>query len=613
MGTLLQLQNISKGYDGRVLLAGADLTIAERAKIGLIGRNGCGKSTLCRILTGQESPDAGDVVRHPILRLGYLQQQDPFLPGETVLAFLMRDTGRPDWRCGEVAWRFEFLRPDLDRPVTAISGGMQTRLKLAALMLHEPNLLILDEPTNFLDLRTQMLIEQFLKDFEGACLIVSHDRAFLNATCTRTVEVSRGKMTAFPGNVEAFLVRREECRVHDERFNAAVIAKRRQLQTFVDRNRVGAKTASRAQSKLKQMERLRIVEIVGAEKSARIRVPEVAARQGTALRCSNLAIGYGDLRVAEGIDLDIDAGGRIAVVGDNGQGKTTFLRTVTGSLPALAGSVFWGHGSDIGIYAQHVYTGLPEEATVLAYLRERAAPDVRAQTILDVAGGFLFAGPDVEKPVSVLSGGERARLCLAGLLLGGYTVLALDEPGTHLDVESLEALTEALAGYRGTVIFTSHDRRFVERLATGVIEVKDGRVVHCPGNFEAYRYRLEREVAEFSGPGSSAGGKAAAAPRLDTRKELARRRYELGREVVSAERQLARHESRMKELEARLVASADPDPVARLAGEMEALKAKIAAVEDRWLALQEECAALDEAARVEHAQQIESPHRPFRA
>jgi ATP-binding cassette, subfamily F, member 3 len=596
MAILLQLRNAFKAYGDRVLLDGADLAVPEGVKTGMIGRNGCGKSTLCRILIGEEELDAGEIVRHPSLALGYLRQHDPFLPGETVLDFLLRDTGKPDWRCGEVAWRFEFGREDLDRPVAALSGGLQTRVKLTALLLHEPNLLILDEPTNFLDLRTQMLLEQFLKAFPGACLIVSHDRVFLNATCTRTADLARGKLTAFSGNVEAYMERRRERREHDERHNAAVLAKRRQLKAFVDRNRAGANTASQAQSKLKQMERLRTVDIEGSEKTARIRVPSVEPRKGTALRCTNLAVGYPERRVAEGIDIDIDWGSRVAVVGDNGQGKTTFLRTVTGSLPALDGEVFWGHGSDIGIYAQHVYTGLPEESTVIEYLRDRAATEVSGQAILDVAGGFLFAGADIDKPVSVLSGGERARLCLAGLLLGGYTVLVLDEPVTHLDVESLEALADALAGYRGTILFTSHDRRFVERMATGVIEVDGGRIVHCPGNYETYLYRLAKEVEGFSGT-AAGGGKAAAAPApgRDERKERARRRYDLGRESVAAERQIARNEQRRKELESRLVDTDDAAEAARLGQELENVKRRLATAEEKWLALQDESAASEKA------------------
>src|SRR5262249_42323988 len=226
-----------------------------------IGRNGAGKSTLLRVLLGEEELDKGEIVCHPKLRLGYLRQHDPFLPGETVLEFLMRDSGQPDWKCGEVAGRFELKGAYLDGPLKSLSGGWQTRVKLAALLLHEPNLLLLDEPTNFLDLRTQILLEHFLRDFKEACLIVSHDRAFLGATCTQTLDLSRGKLTSFPGKVDAYLKSQREQRQHEERSNETILAKRRHLEDFIARNKARAATATLAKSKAKQLERLELTEI----------------------------------------------------------------------------------------------------------------------------------------------------------------------------------------------------------------------------------------------------------------------------------------------------------------------------------------------------------------
>src|SRR5207244_7684241 len=199
--TLLQITNACKSYGDQVLLDGAEATLSDNVKVGFIGRNGAGKSTLLRVLLGEEELDSGQVVRHPSLRLGYLRQHDPFLPGETALAFLARDSGQPDWKCGEVAGQFELKRAALEGPVAKLSGGWHTRVKLAALLLHDPNLLLLDEPTNFLDLRTQILLEHSLRNFREACLIVSHDRAFLAATCSHTLDLSRGKLTMFPGKI----------------------------------------------------------------------------------------------------------------------------------------------------------------------------------------------------------------------------------------------------------------------------------------------------------------------------------------------------------------------------------------------------------------------------
>src|SRR5437763_6288060 len=255
MASLLQITKAVKSYGEQVLLDGAEATISDNVKVGFIGRNGAGKSTLLRILLGEEELDSGEVIRHPSLRLGYLRQHDPFLPGETALEFLMRDSEQPDWRCGEVAGQFEIKGAYLDGPVSKLSGGWQTRLKLAALLLHEPNMLLLDEPTNFLDLRTQILLEHFLQNYRAACLIVSHDRAFLTATCTHTLDLSRGKLTTFPGTVDAFLVFQQEQREHAERSNVAITAKRRHLEEFIARNKARAATAQLAQSKSKALEK----------------------------------------------------------------------------------------------------------------------------------------------------------------------------------------------------------------------------------------------------------------------------------------------------------------------------------------------------------------------
>ena len=274
-------------------------------------------------------------------------------------------------------------------------------MKLAALLLHEPNLLLLDEPTNFLDLRTQILLEHFLQSHRSACLIVSHDRAFLGATCDHTLDLSRGKLTAFPGKVEAYLEYHQEKRVHEQRSNVAIQAKRRHLEDFIARNKARAATATLAKSKSKQLERLELNHIASDEPTARIRAPRVEPRRGPALRCRDLTIGYPEREIASDVQLEIDHGTRAAVVGDNGQGKTTFLRTLVDSLKPLAGEVRWGFGCQVGVYAQHVYTSLPQSQTVLAYLRQHAAQGKKEQEILEVAGAFLFQGAGIQANLSL--------------------------------------------------------------------------------------------------------------------------------------------------------------------------------------------------------------------
>ena len=403
------------------------------------------------------------------------------------------------------------------------------------------------------------------------------------------MELDRGKLTLFSGDVDLYLEHQQERREHDQRVNAATLSKRRQLETFIAKNRANANTASQARSKAKQLERLQLIEIEGAADTVRIALPEVEARQGTALRCSDLTIGYSNAEVASDINVEVVHGTRTAVVGDNGQGKTTFLRSITDSLPTLAGTVKWGFGCQLGEYAQHVYTGLPEEDSIQEYLERAAATGTRPQAILNMAGCFLFRGEDVKKKIRVLSGGERARLCLAGLLLGGHNVLILDEPGNHLDVETVEALADALNEFRGTVVFTSHDRHFMQRVATHVIEVRDGSVVEYQGDYEHYLYRVRKEISDGARVRAQArpsqhqkGG-----PTKSERKEKARRRHQLTKEIRSLERQIEKHEQRKREFEAQLLTAVEQAEVRRIRAALEAVEEKLQPIEQRWIELQE--------------------------
>jgi ATP-binding cassette subfamily F protein 3 len=594
MASLLQITKAYKSYGDQVLLDGAEATISDNIKMGFIGRNGAGKSTLLRILLGEEELDKGEVIRHPALRLGYLRQHDPFQPGESALDFLQRDSGQPEWKCGEVAGRFELKGTYLTGPISKLSGGWQTRVKLAALLLTEPNLLLLDEPTNFLDVRTQILLEHFLQDFRAGCLIVSHDRAFLSATCSHTLDLSRGKLTMFPGKVDAFLEFQKEKRLHEERSNETILAKRKHLEDFIARNKARAATATLARSKSKQLDRLELTDIAGDEPTASIRAPRVEPRKGPALRCRGLAIGYPERRIAEDVGLEIDHGSRAAVVGDNGQGKTTFLRTAVNSLPPLAGEVRWTYGCNVGVYAQHVYTSMPQNQTVLEYL-QRQGPGKKIQEVLEVAGSLLFRGPALEKPISVLSGGERARLCLAGLLLSAYNVLVLDEPGNHLDVDTVDALAEALAEYKGTVIFTSHDRSFTARVANCIIEVRDGRVTNYGGNYEAYLYKVNKEIEagerELASERAKLPPEVAKAPRPAPR-PVGRTEREVRKDLKNTEKAVAQLDEQKRAVNALYLQASDPAVSLRLHGELATVTTQLSEAEERWMQLQEELEAL---------------------
>ncbi len=488
----LQIEQIHKAYGAGIILDGAAATFTDEQKIGVIGRNGAGKSTLCRIITGEDRPDSGKITQSADLRISYLEQHDSFQDGETVLDFLMRTTGREHWECGEMAAKFQIKASLLETNIRKLSGGFQTRVKLAVMLLGQPNFLILDEPSNYLDLNTLILLENFLLKFKGGYLVVSHDREFLKRTCEYTLEVERGQLTLYPGDIEEYFEFKEEQMNQSVARNKNLEKKKDQLQTFIDRFRAKASTASRAKSKMKQLARMKTIEIAHPMSSVRIAIPPVDRRNGVAFSSDDLAIGYPEKKVSDKISIDIDRGQHVAVLGDNGQGKTTFLKTLAGEIPPLGGKFRWALGLKVAYYAQHVFGTLDPEIDIYTYLENQSAEGVKSQDILNLAGSFLFRGDDVRKKVKVLSGGERARLVLAGLLLTKSQALLLDEPTNHLDFETVEALARALKNFVGTIFFISHDRTFVNLLATNIIEVKNGSVKRYPGTYEDYVYHLER-------------------------------------------------------------------------------------------------------------------------
>jgi ATP-binding cassette subfamily F protein 3 len=566
MKTMIQIDKLHKSYGTRVLFEAADLVIADGARIGVIGRNGAGKSTLCRILVGEESADDGNVTLASELRLGHLRQDEPWQAGETVLGFLTRHSGREEWLAARLAARFQLKGPLLQEMIESLPGGFRTRVKLAAMLLDEPNFLVMDEPTNYLDLSTLILFERFLDDFTGGWLVVSHDREFIRRTCEETLEIEDGDCTLYPGDVHEYLEYKASMREQAIRFNQGIEAKKKHLERFINRFRAKASKATQAKSKMKQLSRLKSIEVAQPLSNVRIRVPRVPPRQGIAIRCEDLAIGYPGKRVAAGIRFEKERGKRVAILGDNGQGKTTLLRTMAGDLEPLGGSFRWGHEIEVGYYAQHVYGALDPERTILEHLSARADEGVTRQEVLDLAGNFLFRGEDVRKKIKVLSGGERARVCLASILLTRCDVLLLDEPTNHLDFETVEILAHSLRDYRGTIFFISHDRTFVNLLADAILEVRGGRVMPYPGSYGDFVARLEREADASDAPPKraihGAGGTACppgAAPEAKP-DDPARRAKEAAKRDIMKEREalrarIAAARERLKELDALQLAS----------------------------------------------------------
>ncbi|HOG24237.1 MAG TPA: ATP-binding cassette domain-containing protein, partial [Candidatus Omnitrophota bacterium] len=356
MTVLLQVNAVCKAYGASIILENASAAFGDDQKIGVIGRNGAGKSTLCRIITGHETADSGAIIKNSVLKLSYLEQHDSFRPEETVVDFLMRTTGSEHWECAQVSARFNITNEMLEAPVRSLPGGYQTRVKLSAMLLGDPNFLVLDEPSNYLDLNTLILLENFLLDFRGGFLVVSHDREFLKRTCDHTLEVEGGELTLYPGNIEEYFEFKGVQTAQIAAHNRGVEKKREQLQAFIDRFRAKASTASRAQSKMKQLSKLKTIEIAHPMSHVKIPIPPVESKAGIAFSCEGLTIGYPGKDVASGIEFEIDRGCRVAVLGDNGEGKTTLLRTMSGDLAPKRGSFRWGTGLKIAFYAQHVFS-----------------------------------------------------------------------------------------------------------------------------------------------------------------------------------------------------------------------------------------------------------------
>ncbi|MBX7058612.1 MAG: ABC-F family ATP-binding cassette domain-containing protein [Leptospirales bacterium] len=593
MKTLLQISRLKKSYGARLLFEDATVSFLEREKLAVIGRNGAGKSTLFRILTGQEDADAGEVIRSRNLRLAYLEQKDPFQPEETVLGFLQRYSGAEAWRCGKVAGRFALKGADLEKRIGDLPGGRQMRVKLSALLLGEPNLLLLDEPTNYLDLGTLLLLERFLAGYSGAALVISHDREFLKRSTEATLEIDDGGMYYFPGELEDYFEFKEQRREELARQKRNVEARRREIQDFVDRNRAKASKARQAQSRLKMLERLSPIEIKHRTRNVEMKLPATRPRKGRVLSIEALSIGYAERTVAEEISLELSGSVRLAALGDNGAGKTTLLRTLSGLLPPLSGKMRWVDGLRIGYYAQHVYQAINPEASVISAIESMAAPGVSPQQALDMAGAFLFSGDDAKKSVALLSGGERARVALAGLLLGRYDVLLLDEPTNHLDFDTVEALGLALAHYPGAIIFVSHDRTFVSLVATQILEIAGGRAALYPGTYPEYVFAAEQRLAAESEGVEAAAAPAAQAAALrpadnardghEMRKAQKQERSRNQKELAELERSIARLEQERAGIHDRLAGGAfSQEENTRLA----ALNAELEKKESRWLELE---------------------------
>ena len=537
---VIQVEVVSKAYGDRVLFRDVTWQLSGRERIGLVGPNGVGKTTLCRILVGLDPPDAGRVSRARETTVGYLPQEAAGEARGSVLgealsgfpevwelerqleALAVRLHESPDdaltARYGDLQHRFEalggyrletearvilsglgFREADFARPLVEFSGGWRMRAALARLLLQGPTLLLLDEPTNHLDLESLGWLENYLGAYDGTVVVVSHDRYFLNRMVTTIAELSPAGLELYPGDYDDYLTQREarqallEARARNQAKRVA------EIERFIERFRYKASKARQVQSRIKMLDRLERVEVEGAARHIRFSFPAPPRTGRHVAQLRRIAKAYGPKVVYAGVDLDLERGDRIALVGPNGAGKSTLLRILAGVLPPDSGERILGAHVTTHYYAQHQLDALDPARSVLEEM-EAAAPEADRTRLRTLLGAFLFSGDAVEKRVSVLSGGEKARLALARMLVRPAPFLCLDEPTNHLDLASRDVLEDALAGFSGTMVFISHDRYFINRLATKVVEVRDGRLVIHLGGYDDYQAALADGPAGASAP-----------------------------------------------------------------------------------------------------------------
>ena len=506
---MLQLNNISKAYAGRVLFDQASLQLMRGDRLGLVGPNGAGKSTLFSIILGEEAPDSGKVLLERGVTFGYLPQESAPVGDETVLEMATAHMADAlGWEAEPKAKRIlrglAFRESDFNRPAKALSGGWVMRAHLARLLVQEPDLLLLDEPTNHLDLESLGWFQEYLKTYPGGILMISHDREFLNQLIKKVVEIAHERLNFYTGNYESYC--REKI-AREEQHLAAYENQQREikkLQDFADRFRAKASKAAQAQSKLKQIDAMeKIAAPMAAAKTVAFRFPQPPRSGIRAITLKDVEFSYPELKIYEGLNFEAERGQRTVLVGPNGAGKSTLLKILAGVLVPQAGERTPGHNVRVGYFAQNRQETLQMNRTVLAEAMD-LENHVPEQMVRNLLGSFLFSGEDVFKPVGVLSGGEKSRLSLCKLLLDPPNLLLMDEPTTHLDMASIDALIGAMEAFTGTLIFISHDVHFIRKLATTVLHISAGKLTPYAGD---YQYYLEKSN-QTSGRASLVSGEA---------------------------------------------------------------------------------------------------------
>ncbi|MBZ5585821.1 MAG: ABC-F family ATP-binding cassette domain-containing protein [Acidobacteriia bacterium] len=611
---MIQLTGAGKRYGPKILFENTDWLVTPNERTGIVGANGSGKSSLLKTLAGIEGLDSGSITVQKGATLGYLPQEGLSLSGRSVFAECMtvfaglraleqeqEDLARrmadldPETaeyaQVGMVLSGLGFPQRDWRRRTEEFSGGWQMRIALAKLLLEKPNLLLLDEPTNHLDLEARNWLEEYLASYPYAFVLVSHDRYFLDVTVRKIVELWNKGLHFYSGGYTRYEQLKDERRAQLQAAYENQQDRIRQLDAFISRFRYQATKAKQVQSRIKELERIDRIEIPPGEKSIHFSFPQPKPSGRIVAEFKGVAKSYGDHQVFAGVDFILERGERVALVGVNGAGKSTLIKILAGTEAVSAGEYTLGHNAQPDYFAQDQYKELDAGAKLLDDLAT-VAPRATNTELRTILGSFLFSEDDVFKTIGVLSGGERNRYALARMLMQPSNFLLLDEPTNHLDMRAKDVLLNALQDYSGTVVFVSHDRYFIDKLATRIFEVEDGRVHVFPGNYEDYLWRKQAPlVTAPSGRGSESGPEPrqeGAAVNGDGTPATSEKRLnpiklrQMKERQESIEEEVTKLEAEIADYETALASFVNVEETMRVTGLLEARRADLTALMQEW-------------------------------
>ena len=595
---MVSINNLTVAFGSHILLDAISFHISDGEKIGLVGRNGAGKSTLMKIILGLEKPDSGRIEMPREQTMGYLPQIMEHSRGQSVIGEVRKSC--PDAAPGEaekILRGLGFLPDELERATETFSQGWNMRIELAKILLAKPSLLLLDEPTNHLDIESIEWLEDYLKAYKGAILVVSHDRKFLDGVTSRTVEIMLGRLYDYKVPYSKYVELRKE-RIAQQ--TAAYENQQKMIartEDFIRTFRYKPTKSNQVQSRIKALEKLERIEIDETDNSTlHVKFPPASRTGDVVYKCTGLEAGYpsesGGMKIVfSGADVEIRRGEKVAFVGRNGEGKTTLMRVIAGELDPISGESKLGHNVDLGYFAQNQEDILDPKDTVWSTV-ERICPAEMRTRLRDLLAQFLFRGDDIDKRVSVLSGGERARLGMARLMLQSRNVLALDEPTNHMDIASKDILKQALQAFDGTVIIVSHDRDFLDGLVDKVYEFRGGRVKEHLGGVQDFLRKLridtlqelDRKAVTNEPPAETS---APVQPVQDYGQLRAKSKEEKKKRqrIEFLEKEIAKDEKRMKEIEAVLAAPGKDDDIIELTREYLELKRDAEVWTEEWVTL----------------------------